>query len=468
MPTAAELLAAMPAEDVDVQPPNSEELERIFQALAERPIPTGTLGRMGTLSGLSAKLALAYVAYWIRSWYLPEDQRKRDLLDTNLRSALRTLEAMGYMRGAVAKLGQLLPSFPELVPAEFVDTLSNLQFQAPPMHFSLIREQLLCELGDPEDIFAEFDETAFAAASIGQVHRGRLKSGEEVAVKIQYPGIARTIRSDLRSLKTMMRPFHYNEDWKAVKGLFGELRTGLEAETNYEQEAQNLREVRQMFVDDESIAVPRVIGQYSTNRVLTMEFIEGQTLDAFLESNPSQDQRDHFGTSISRALYRVQGKRMLYSDAHPGNFLFADDGRLGFIDFGNVRRFTEKEWEFHNAVFETRLSKDKAAVRELCADSALMTKAERVKHADVVDVIVEWLDHYCEPFLHQGKFDYGDPDFIRRGSELLVKAAKMNWVRQKPQNVFAHRLNFQLPALLYRLKSQVDVQELLREEGELR
>jgi predicted unusual protein kinase regulating ubiquinone biosynthesis (AarF/ABC1/UbiB family) len=97
-------------------------------------------------------LGLAYLAYWIRSWYLPKDQRERELLDTHLRSALNTLETMGYLRGAVSKLGQLLTCFPESIPDEFVDTLSNLQFQAPPMHYALIREQLLEELGDPEEL----------------------------------------------------------------------------------------------------------------------------------------------------------------------------------------------------------------------------------------------------------------------------------------------------------------------------
>ncbi|MEM9656793.1 MAG: AarF/UbiB family protein, partial [Planctomycetota bacterium] len=194
MPTAAQLLAALPAAEDEARPDDAAELERIFCAAAGRPVPTGQLSRLVSLSGLSSRLGLAYLAYWIRSWYLPEDRRERELLDTHLRSALKTLEIMGYLRGAIAKLGQLLSCFPESIPDEFVDALSNLQFRAPPMHYALIREQLLAELGDPEEVFERFDEQAIAAASIGQVHRARLKSGEEVAVKSQYPGIARTIR----------------------------------------------------------------------------------------------------------------------------------------------------------------------------------------------------------------------------------------------------------------------------------
>ena len=466
MPTAAELLAALPAEAHREQPATGRELERIFRTLSDRPVPTGALKRFGTLGGLSTKLGLAYTAWWVRSWYLPKDRQEKALLDTHLASALKTLETMGYLRGAVAKLGQLLTSFPETIPQEFINALSNLQFQAPPMHFALVREQLFSQLGDPEDIFADFDTQAIAAASIGQVHRARLKSGEEVAVKIQYPGIARTIRADLRGLRSLMRPFLYSEDWRSVEGLFDELRTGLESETDYGQEAQNIREVARMFDDDSQIIVPRVHERFSTDRVLTMDFVEGRTFDDFLATNPSQDVRDEYGRLISLALYRPYRRQLLYNDAHPGNFLFMNNGRLGFIDFGNVRRFSDEEWGFQTAVHDLRFSDDVARIRRLCAESALMTETEQEKHAEVVDVIVAWLHHYNEPLMFDGKFDYGDPGYLQRGSELLQRAMKLNWVRQKPFNLFSHRLNFQLPALFYRLKSRVNVGELLRVEDE--
>ena len=464
MPTTAELLAALPAETSDARPETAEDLERIFQSLASRPVPTSTLSRFRSLGGLSAKLGLAYLAYWVRSWYLPPERSDKDLLDTNLRAALNTLETMGYLRGAVAKLGQLLTCFPESIPEEFMDALSNLQFQAPPMHYALIREQLFSELGDPEDVFAEFDKQAIAAASLGQVHRARLKTGEEVAVKIQYPGIARTIRVDLRSLKSLMRPFLYNENWRAVEALFDELRLGLESETDYEREAQNLRDVGQQFDGDNHVMVPRVFDRYTTSRVLTMEFVEGRMLDDYLAAHPSQEERDHYGTWISRAMYRLYLNKLLYTDVHPGNFVFMQHGRLGFIDFGNVRRFSDEEWDFHVAVGELRFSTDEAEIRRLCAESALMNEEDRVKYADVVDLIVEWLKHFHEPLVYEGAFDYGNPDYLRRGADLLRRAMKLNWVRQKPQNVFAHRMNFQLPALLFRLRCKVNVPKLIRDE----
>ncbi len=465
MPTAAELLAALPADEPQAQPCHVEELEQIFHSLANRPVPTGALRRFCSLGGLSAKLSMAYLAYWIRGWYQPTEAREKDLLETHLRSAINTLETMGYLRGAVAKLGQLMTCFPDTLPKGFVDVLGHLHFQAPPMHYALIREQLLSELGDPEDIFAEFDETAIAAASIGQVHRAQLKTGEQVAVKIQYPGIARTIRSDLRNLKITMRPFLLNRDWQAIEQLFDEIRTGLEFETDYEHEAQNLHDCGRLFADDEDIVVPHVFESFSTRRVLTMNFIEGQTFDEFLAANPSQPERDHYGKLILKAMIRTYTNRMLYSDAHPGNFLFMEDGRMGFVDFGNVRRFNDVEWQYYLDGTKAREGNEEDQI-VFCKRSLMMTDEDAMKYSEMLDLVVEWFGLYNEPLLYEGAFDYGDPEYLRRMAELLARATKQRWVKQEPMNLFSHRLNFQLPALLFQIKSRVDVAQLVREESE--
>src|SRR5205085_4931237 len=133
-------------------------------------------------------------------------------------------------------------------PDEIVATLEHLHFQAPPMHFALLREHVRDELGgDPEEVFAEFDTRAFAAASLGQVHRARLKSGEEVAVKIQYPGIASAIRSDFRNLLALMIPLRISKDWENLEAQLDDLRRVLEAETDYEKEADFQRKARSFF-----------------------------------------------------------------------------------------------------------------------------------------------------------------------------------------------------------------------------
>ena len=464
MPTTAELLAALPA-DYEESSLSHRELETVLGSLTNKSVPVGAFRRFCSLGGLSAKLGLAYMAWWARSWYKPTDKSQQDLLETNIRCGLRTLETASYLRGAVSKVGQIASCLPEMMPDEFIDALSHLQFSTPPMHYALIREQLLSELGDPEDVFAEFNENAIAAASIGQVHEARLKTGEKVAVKIQYPGIARSIRADLRNLKTLMRPFLFNDNWKAFLDLFDELRTQLELEADYENEAQNIRDIRKLFVDDQFIVVPQVFDEFSTRRVLTMEFLEGKMLAQYVATNPSQDERDHYGTEISRAQYRTYRNNLLYTDPHPGNFIFMDEGRVGFIDFGNIRRCNEEEWEFVNWANTIRYEKDPAVIRAMCQRSAMMTEEEAKQRPEVLDLIVEMLHHYNEPFTFDGKFDYRDPAYLQRGADLLHRCSKVNWVRQQRINVFTHRIQFMMPALLYKLGARVNVEQVRQEES---
>ena len=169
MPTVAELLDALPAADEAAQPDTSSDLLRdLEQRLARKPVPTGSLRRLLSLGGLNARIALAYFAYWMRGWFQPQDQREQQLVETHLRAALKMFQTMSYLRGAVAKAGQAIASMPELVPDQFVETLGALHFQAPPMHYSLIREQLIDELGDdPENVFDDFETEAVAAALPG-------------------------------------------------------------------------------------------------------------------------------------------------------------------------------------------------------------------------------------------------------------------------------------------------------------
>ena len=180
-------------------------------------------------------------------------------METNLRVALRICQRLGYLRGALMKVGQTLGSFPDIVPAEFAETLDQLHFAAPPMHFSLLRELLHSELGaDPEEMFESFETKAFAAASFGQVHLARLKSGATVTVKIQYPSIARTIDADVRNLRALLFPVHLGKDWEYVRLQVEEVHRMLRQETDYEHEAESLRRARDLFNSGEGIVVPEV------------------------------------------------------------------------------------------------------------------------------------------------------------------------------------------------------------------
>src|SRR6516225_7253065 len=344
---AADFVAALSVLEGDEESTRPDTLQEALSDLTRRPSPEGALRRLWAFGGLQAQVSLAYVVYWLRNWFIGADRREQELNEAHLRAAIAMLRKMGYLRGAAMKVGQALANFPEIVPDQIVETLERLHFEAPPMHFALLREQVRNELGqEPEAAFATFATRAFAAASLGQVHRASLKSGQDVVVKIQYPAIGRSIRSDFRNLFAVLLPMRLGRGWEPMKAQLEDVRRVIDQETDYQQEAEWQRRARALYHEDDPILVPRVYDEFSTRRVLTMEYLDGVHIRDFLAGDPPQERRDHFGGLIVQAASRLHyAGRLLYADPHPGNYLFREDGRLGFLDFGCVRPYTDREWE---------------------------------------------------------------------------------------------------------------------------
>jgi aarF domain-containing kinase len=463
--TVSELMAALPDEErAEHTLREDPRFRQLYEELARRPMPVGAWGRLWALSGLHAQIALAYTFHWIRGWFTNAEEHERRRLETHLEVALKLLETMGYLRGAVLKAGQTLANFRNLMPDEIVDTLSRLHFEAPPMHFSLLREQVHNELGgDPEDVFDSFDTKPFAAASLGQVHRARLRTGEDVAVKIQYPGVARTIRSDLRNILALMAPFRLTKDFENNKRQLHTLFEALELETDYEQEARLTEAARALFMEDDGILVPRVHRQYSTRRVLTLEFVEGIHVDQFLKTNPSQELRNQFAEKIMRAWYRLLFRgRMDYIDWHPGNFLFRDDGRLGLIDFGCVREMTDAEVEWERRADRLMQTKDRAELIEFIRD---WCELDNDPHQEEWQrLAVESAELWWAPRLQDGPYNYADPEPLRRSAQLFGEMTRKRYTRAQPVTALFSRQDFGNRALFHRLGACIDIHPIRDEE----
>ncbi|HEV8379420.1 MAG TPA: AarF/ABC1/UbiB kinase family protein [Tepidisphaeraceae bacterium] len=459
MPSVADLIRALPETEL----PSSQAVSPALADLALRPVPVGRLRRIGLLGTLQAKIAVAYFFYWVRGWFKNADQREQLLAETHWRTAARVLDSMSYLRGATMKVGQMLGNFPDIVPAAFVETLDQLHFQAPPMHWSLLREMVFNELGDdPENIFASFETRAFAAASIGQVHGARLKGGQKVAIKIQYPGIARTIREDFRNLLLFMLPARLSADWENTREQFDDLRIRLERETEYEREAATLQRVRSLFGEDEGIVIPRVFPEHSTARVLTMERIEGMHLDQFLQTDPPQELRNEFARKMLRAWYRMLFTgRMLYADFHPGNFIFMDDGRLGVIDFGCMVELDDTLWELFRKMdrpLTTGRREDRIeALKEWSWISNDPADEERVR---LTEQFADWSWHSR----YSGEFDFSDTDDFRRGIDVFVEMVRKRYSRARPCTPMMARQQLGWRAMLYRLAAKIDVAPIAEEE----
>ena len=464
MPTTAELMEALPEPigGLEEQPP--APLPALLEDWAMRPVPVGAFRRLRVLGSLQAEIGAAYLFYWLRGWFKDADQNKRELAETHWRTALRVLDSMSFLRGATMKIGQTLANFPDIMPSAFVETLEKLHFDAPPMHWSLLKEMVHNELGDdPENLFAEFDQRAFAAASLGQVHRGRLKTGNPVAIKIQYPGIARTVRQDMRNLFFFMLPARLTSDWENTKQQLEDLRLRLERETDYEQETATQEKARLLFREEDDIVVPRVYREHSTGRVLTMDYLEGLTVDQYLATNPPQEERNEFARKILRSWYRLMfAGRMLYCDIHPGNFLFLPDGRLGVIDFGCMIELDAELWEtfrrMDRAITTGRRDDRIAAIKDWHSIGDSPRELERLRLSEEF-ADWQWRARYCG-----GEFDFSDEADFREGIDLFIEMFRRRYNRSRPCGPVIAREAFGWRSILYRLKAKIDVAKIAESE----
>ncbi len=463
-PKINELIEALPIDSGEVAEPGAALMD-LLGKLSHKGVPIGRLNRLWVLGTLEAKIAVAYFAWWLRNGGAPADVRTTTLNETHLKAALKCLNGMTYLRGAIMKLGQIIATHPHAAPEQFADVLGHLHFEAPPMHFSLLRELFHAELGaDPEDVFDEFETEAFAAASLGQVHRARLKgSDRQVAIKIQYPGIGRTIRDDFRNLIALLAPMRLSSDWSSMKAQFEDMHRILELETDYEQEAKNLQLVRAAFSGDEGIVVPRVYTDLSTRRVLTMEYIDGVHLPEFMAGNPSQKLRDQFGGKIATTLFRLwYSHRLVYADPQPGNYIFMSDGRLGAIDYGCCCYMSDEDYScMADVELGYRDSPDTlndALVRNSDLTPGQAADAKRMK------LQADWGKWAWEPLLHEGPFDFDDPEYFRRGIELYSDFIKRRYTRSRPITTWMCRSIYGARAMLSHLKARVDLGAIHRLE----
>ena len=307
--------------------------------MAGRNTPTARALSMATLGG---GIAGRYAGYLLQRAFLGKRAGDLKLKEVHASSARLMRDRMQSLRGPAMKLGQTLSLQTGVLPDEMLNELTALQMQAPGMHPSLVRVQIKTGLGDdPDVLFREFSLEPTAAASLGQVHRAKLPTGEDVAVKVQYPAIRDAIDNDFAWFRTISKPAQASGH--LPKAALDELQEQIVAETDYRREAENIEFFARGLAALPFIGVPRVHKRYSSGTVLTMSWMPGRHLDRFLAQRPSQAKRDSVGSHLFELFYfQILKMGALHADPHWGNYLFQDDGSIGLVDFGCVKYFSPK------------------------------------------------------------------------------------------------------------------------------
>ncbi|MFN5890936.1 MAG: ABC1 kinase family protein [Bacteroidota bacterium] len=300
-------------------------------------IPTGKVERALKLVGTGAKIGTNYLKYYTKKTLSGVDN-KEELHNSN---AEDIYDSLSQLKGSALKVAQMLSMDKNLLPRAYTQQFALSQYSAPPMSAPLVIRTFQRSNGkSPQEIFDEFSLQSSAAASIGQVHKARI--GEHwFAVKIQYPGIADSIQSDLRLVKPMANAM-FGLSEKEMKKYFQEVEEKLLEETNYTLELKRSNEMSQQCKHLPNIIFPQYYPEYSSSKVLVMDWMQGLHLKEFLDTNPSQEVKN----KIAQALwdfyeFQLHHLKAIHADPHPGNFLFQPDGRVGIIDFGCIKEVPE-------------------------------------------------------------------------------------------------------------------------------
>jgi predicted unusual protein kinase regulating ubiquinone biosynthesis (AarF/ABC1/UbiB family) len=309
--------------------------------VADSP-PTSRIARTRRFGGLVAGQGLRWAGTRAANTLRSDEKADAATGERAAATARELVKQLGQMRGAAMKIGQVLSTvdftaIPESEREEFKQTLATLRDDVPPLPFNKIEKLLKDELGEKlSDVFDSFEEEAFAAASIGQVHRATTTEGRAVAVKIQYPGIAEAVETDLRNMQMVFPLVKRLAPGLDVKALGQELRERIGDELDYEVEAQNHRAMARAWRNHPFVHVPPVDTQRSRRRVLVTELIHGKRFEEIKRLDEAE--RDRFGEIVFRFFFgTLKYTRRASGDPHPGNYLLEDDGRVGFLDFGLMR-----------------------------------------------------------------------------------------------------------------------------------
>ena len=355
-------------------------------------IPTSRVRRTATVATLAASEAVKQFGTRAVNVTRGEEASEEALARRQLQTAKQIVAALGTMKGAAMKLGQVMSFLdvglvPEEHREEFQHELAKLRDAAPTVSFKQMRKVIEADLEEPlADVFEQFDPEPIAAASIGQVYRATLTDGRSVAVKVQYPGVAAAVRADMQNLEMIMRLLKRMTPGMDVKAVASEIRGRIVEELDYELEAQNQRSLARIFAGHPFIVVPNVVSSLSRERVLVSEFVDGVGFED-VKGYP-QAQRDRVGEIVMRfflgCMYR---HRQFSGDPHPGNFLLLADGRVAFLDFGLFKRMDADAVEMELAAQRAVVEHDAVGLHELLARSGFLPEPERVEPGHLLEFV---------------------------------------------------------------------------------
>ncbi len=419
---------------------------------------TGRLARTAVPVRLAGRAALRWLGtlqYW-------GERRREKRKEAVLRTAEDAARAMGEMKGAAMKVGQVLSLMGGVIPAELAEGLATLQANAPPMASELVEEVLEAAYGrSPGSVFRRFEREPFAAASIGQVHRAELRDGTKVAVKVQYPGVREAIERDLANVALVLRMGGLVAKGLDVGTLVRDLGEGIRGELDYRREAAWQQRFFDLFEGHGFVRVPRVYHELTTETVLVQEWLDGRPFREAVRL--PQEERNRLGEVLYRFCFgNIYRNGLFNGDPHPGNYLLLRDGRVGFVDYGCVAEFDGAVIEGFKRLIRALDRGDREGWRAATeAIGILLPNAPFT-----TDELYEHMHWYWAPIL-EDEVEYTPElaaEMVRRNTMTMGTGGQINRYCNVPEGmVFLTRINFGLAGLFGSLRARGPWRAIVRE-----
>ncbi len=430
-------------------------------------IPSGKLRRTLIGGKTAARVGGGILKYLAKKPFLSKQAKQKARKDLDNSSAKAIFICLSLLKGTALKVAQLLSLEMEIFPDAVRKELEKSYSQVPPMNRILARKAAINALKQrPEEVFSSFTPTAFAAASLGQVHEAISPNGKQLAVKLQYPGIRQTIEDDMQLIKNIIRPL---PDFRLMAPIMKEIEARLKEEIDYRQEAERMVFFREKL-DITGVIVPQLWEAGSGRTILSSTLLQGQPLNQWLETKPSSEERNVVAQRLNEifieSLYKLN---CIHADPNPGNFLVDGDLNVGLVDFGCVKSFTPEFVESYRKLPQIIIQGDRKKYFDMLRDMRftkenLPPKAEE-KIFETAYAFGKWLGQLYEV----EKFDFEkNPGFIAEGKEVSQKLFKYRkYFNSNPEFVFLDRTRYGLLRIFEQLKCRIQIRNPHEWDGDL-
>jgi predicted unusual protein kinase regulating ubiquinone biosynthesis (AarF/ABC1/UbiB family) len=420
-------------------------------------IPTGKVERASRFVTTGLKVGTNYLKHYTKKLIDPNVSREELHAD----NAEDIYDTLSNLKGSALKVAQMLSMDKGMLPKAYTEKFAMSQYSAPPLSGPLVINTFMKTLGKtPAELYDTFDIKAANAASIGQVHKAT-KWGKQLAIKIQYPGVASSVRSDLRIVKPFaVRIVGMSE--VDMDKYFEEIETKLLEETDYKLELQRSMELSALCAHIPNLVFPTYYPELSSDRIISMDWLNGFHLKEFLQKNPSQEARNMIGQALwDFYQFQVHELKKVHADPHPGNFLMREDGTIGIFDFGCIKEIPEDFYVNYFLLTDKEVLKDETRRRQIYTSLEMIHPSDTEKEIRFFsELFQKMIDMLTLPFTLQ-TFDFGDERYFQEIYAYMDYVGNLKEVRESKvargsrHSLYVNRTYFGLYSILSDLKANI-------------